>query len=112
MFSMKVTGPMREAVKTLCRQCGFDNPRQCKLNTFRHCFASCCARRNLYYKYVLEGRGHSSSAILDKYFAMNDRQAHAAMNSMSFEAEKTDSRTVLGQSGTHFKQALPQTTLL
>jgi len=41
--------------------------------------------------------GHSSSAILDMYFTMNDRHAQAAMNSMSSEAEKAEkaeSRTV------------------
>ncbi len=101
---------LRRYLKSLCRQCGFDNPKQYKLHTFRHFFASYCAQRNLSYKYVLEWMGHSSSAILDMYFTMNDRQAHAAMNSMSFEAEKTDSRTVSGQSGTHFKQTLPQPT--
>jgi hypothetical protein len=44
------------------------------------------------------------------YFTMNDRHALAAMNSMSFEAEKTKGRTVSGQSGTHFQKALPQLT--
>jgi len=52
--------------------------------------------------------GYSSSAILDMYFTMNDRLALAAMNSMSFEAEKTKGRTVSGQSVTHFQKALPQ----
>jgi len=59
-------------------------------------------------KYVLEWMGHSSSAILDMYFTMNDRHAQAAMNSLSFEAEKAESRTVLRQSGAHFRKALPQ----
>lgn len=31
--------------------------------------------------------GHSSSAILDLYFTMNDRHAQAAMNGMSFDSE-------------------------
>jgi len=88
-------------LKNLCRQCGFPNPWQYKLHTFRHFFASYCAQQNLSYKYVLEWMGHSSSAILDMYFTMNDRRAQAAMNNMSFEAEEAKRRTVLGQSGVH-----------
>jgi integrase/recombinase XerD len=99
---------LRRYLKNLCRQCGFQNPWQYKLHTFRHFFASYCAQRNLSHKYVLEWMGHSSSAILDMYFTMNDRHAQAAMNSMSFEAEKTKSRTVPGQLGAHFRKALPQ----
>jgi site-specific recombinase XerD len=101
---------LRRYLKNLCRQCGFQNPQQYKLHTFRHFFASYCAQQNLSYKYVLEWMGHSSSAILDMYFTMNDRHALAAMNSMSFEAEKAKDRTVLGQSGPHFQKALPQLT--
>jgi site-specific recombinase XerD len=101
---------LRRYLKNLCKQCGFQNPLQYKLHTFRHFFASYCAQQNLSYKYVLEWMGHSSSAILDMYFTMNDRHALAAMNSMSFEAEKAKDRTVLGQSGTHFQKALPQLT--
>jgi len=101
---------LRRYLKNLCKQRGLENPQQYKLHTFRHFFASYCAQRNLSYKYVLEWMGHSSSAILDMYFTMNDRHAQAAMNSMSFEAEKTESRTVIGQSGAHFREALPQLT--
>ncbi len=64
---------LRRYLKTLCRQCGFENPGQYKLHTFRHFFASYCAQQNLSYKYILEWMGHSSSAILDMYFTMNDR---------------------------------------
>jgi len=86
-------------LKTLCTQCGFENPRQYKLHTFRHFFASYCAQQNLSYKYVLEWMGHSSSAILDLYFTMNDRHAQAAMNSMSFDSEtESINRTEVGQS--------------
>ncbi len=101
---------LRRYLKTLCRQCGFENPGQYKLHTFRHFFASYCAQQNLSYKYILEWMGHSSSAILDMYFTMNDRQAHRAMNSLSFNTEKLENRTVIGQSGTHFQQVLPQRT--
>jgi integrase/recombinase XerD len=101
---------LRAYLKNLCRQCGFQNPWQYKLHTFRHFFASYCAQQNLSYKYVLEWMGHSSSAILDMYFTMNDRHAQTAMNSMSFDGTQTKNRTVLGQSGTHFQKALPQPT--
>jgi integrase len=55
-------------LKNLCKECGFENPQQYKLHTFRHFFASYCAQHNLSYKYILEWMGHSSSAILDIYF--------------------------------------------
>jgi len=103
---------LRAYLKDLCRQCGFQNPWQYKLHTFRHFFASYCAQQALSYKYVLEWMGHSSSAILDTYFTMNDRHAQDAMNSLSFNGEKTENRTVLGQSGAHFRKALPQPTHL
>ena len=38
-------------------------------------------------------------------------QLPAAVSSMTFEAEQAESRTVLSQSATHFKQALPQPAL-
>jgi len=95
-------------LKDLCRQCGLENPRQYKLHTFRHFFASYCAQQNLSYKYVLEWMGHSSSAILDMYFTMNDRQEQAAMNSLSFNSEKVENRTILGQSTKHSEMPLPQ----
>jgi integrase len=75
-----------------------DGRWQYKLHTFRHFFASYCAQQNLSYKYVLEWMGHSSSAILDLYFTMNDRHAQAAMNSMSFDSEaERKNRTEVGQ---------------
>lgn len=101
---------LRRYLKSLCRQCGFENPMQYKLHTFRHFFASYCAQQNMSFKYVLEWMGHSSSAILDMYFTMNDRQAQVAMNSMTFNSSKPKSRTVLGQSGPHFPKPLPQAT--
>ena len=100
---------LRAYLKNLCRQCGFTKPWQYKLHTFRHFFASYCAQQNLSYKYVLEWMGHSSSAVLDMYFTMNDRQALVAMNSLSFSAE-TQNRTVPGQSGVPSQKALLQPT--
>jgi hypothetical protein len=99
---------LRRYLKNVCEQCGLHNPQQYKLHTFRHFFASYCAQQNLSYKYVLEWRGHSSSAILDVYFTMNDRHAQAAMNSLSFDSEHGKSRTVPRRSGSHSDQTLPQ----
>ena len=102
---------LRRYLKSLCKQCGFENPKQYKLHTFRHFFASYCAQQNMSYKYVLEWMGHSSSAILDMYFTMNDRHSQNAMNSLSFSSsENAENRTVLGQSGPHFSQTLSQRT--
>lgn len=95
-------------LKVLCRQCGFQNPWQYKLHTFRHFFASYCAQQALSYKYVLEWMGHSCSAILDMYFTMNDRHSQNAMNSLSFSGESAENRTIIGQSGTLLQKALPQ----
>ena len=101
---------LREYLKRLCAECGFDNPRQYKLHTFRHFFASYCAQQNLSYKYALEWMGHSSSAILDLYFTMNDRHSQKAMNSMSFSSDEAPIRTVLGQSGGEVLTVVSQTT--
>jgi len=74
----------------------------------RHFFASYCTQQNLSYKYVLEWMGRSSSAILDMYFTMNDRQAQAAINGLSFNSDKTENRTIVGQSLQHSEASLPQ----
>ncbi|MFC1677704.1 tyrosine-type recombinase/integrase, partial [Planctomycetota bacterium] len=102
---------LRRYLKRLCKQCGFENPKQYKLHTFRHFFASYCAQQNLSYKYILEWMGHSSSAILDMYFTMNDRHSQNAMNSLSFSSsENAENRTVLGQSGINIPKPVLQTT--
>ncbi len=84
-------------LKDVCEQCGFTNPRQYKLHTLRHFSASYCAQQNMSYKYVLEWMGHSSSAILDMYFTMDDRQAQVAMNGLSFRSDRAGNRTIVGQ---------------
>jgi integrase len=94
-------------LKVLCKQCGFPRPQQYKLHTFRHFFASYCAQQNMSYKYVLEWMGHSSSAILDMYFTMNDRQAQAAMNGLKFHSDKTENRTIVGHSGYKCVESVP-----
>ncbi len=82
-------GPTNErrylvAVKRLYKRCNFGNPEQYKLHTFRHTFASMCARNNISYKYALEWMGHRSSDILDLYYTMFDDDAHAAMRTLVY----------------------------
>tara|TARA_R110002072_G_scaffold42064_11_gene118049 strand:- start:71722 stop:72405 length:684 start_codon:yes stop_codon:yes gene_type:complete len=66
-------------VKRLCKACGFENPNQYKVHTFRHFFASMMARNNVSYKYALEFMGHSDSKILDLYYTMFDEDAERAI---------------------------------
>ena len=72
------------SLKRLCKRCGFDNPRQYKLHTFRHAFASMCARNNVAYKYALEWMGHKSSDILDLYYRQFDDVAEQAMKTIQY----------------------------
>ena len=73
------------SLKCLCRGYGFANPKQYKLHTFRHAFASMCARNNVSYKYALEWMGHSSSEILDLYYTMFDDTAQTAIRTIRYE---------------------------
>jgi integrase len=82
-------GPIDErrllmSLKRLCRRCAFVNPKQYKLHTFRHAFASMCARNNISYKYALEWMGHTSSEILDLYYKMYDATAEAAIKTIDY----------------------------
>jgi len=72
------------SLKRLCRRCRFANPKQYKLHTFRHAFASMCARNNVSYKYALEWMGHQSSDILDLYYTMFDATAEAAIKTIDY----------------------------
>ena len=83
------TGPIDErrlltSLKRLCRRCGFKDPNQYKLHTFRHAFSSMCARNNISYKYALEWMGPRSSDILDLYYTMFDDTAEAAMRTIQY----------------------------
>lgn len=71
-------------LKRLCKRCNFENPGQYKLHTFRHVFASMCARNNVSHKYALEWMGHSSSEILDLYYKMFDEVAEEAMRTIAY----------------------------
>lgn len=86
-------GPIDErrclvTLKGLCKRCKFENPKQYKLHTFRHAFASMCARNNVSYKYALEWMGHRSSDILDLYYTMFDSDAHLAMATLVYPSQK------------------------
>ena len=65
--------------KELCRQCEFDNPRQYKLHSFRHYFASLCANHNIAYRKALAWLGHSSSEMLELYYHLHDEESQQAM---------------------------------
>jgi integrase/recombinase XerD len=72
------------SLKRLCKRCKFENSKKYKLHTFRHAFASMCARNNISHKYALEWMGHSSSEILDLYYTMFDEVAEAAMKTIAY----------------------------
>jgi integrase len=91
-------GPIDErrllrSLKRLCRRCEFVNPDQYKLHTFRHAFASMCARNNISYKYALEWMGHKSSDILDLYYTMYDETAEAAMATIDYAGHRPNANT-------------------
>lgn len=74
-----------KSLKRLCKRCGFDNPTQYKLHTYRHVFASMLAMTNVSYKYALEFMGHKDSKILDLYYKMYDRAAESAIAEIEYK---------------------------
>jgi len=66
-------------VKELSQQCGFPNPRQYKLHSFRHHFASLCANHHVAYRKALSWLGHSSSKMLELYYHLHDDESQKAM---------------------------------
>ncbi len=66
-------------VKELSQRCGFPNPRQYKLHSFRHHFASLCANHHTAYRKVLSWLGHSSSQMLELYYHLHDDESQKAM---------------------------------
>jgi integrase len=88
----KGDGPIDErrllmSLKRLCKRCGFEGWKTYKLHTFRHAFASVCARNNISHKYALEWMGHTSSAILDLYYTMYDETAEAGIRTIDYVAK-------------------------
>jgi len=80
-------------LKELCERCGFENPRQYKLHSFRHYFASLCANHNVAYRKVLAWLGHSSSQMLDLYYHLHDEDSQKAMIALA----KSDNATTFQQ---------------
>jgi integrase len=72
-------------LKDLCERCNLPHPRQYKLHTFRHTFASMCARTNIAYKYALSWLGHRRSDVLDLYYEMFDDTAAEAIKTIRYE---------------------------
>jgi len=78
-------------LKELCGTCGFENPKQYKLHSFRHHFASLCANHNVAYRKALAWLGHSSSQMLDLYYHLHDEDSQRAMEALA-ESGSTGSR--------------------
>jgi len=74
-----------KSLKKLCKKCGFPNWQDYKVHSFRHAFASMCARSRMSYKYALKWMGHKSSDILDMYVTMYDDAAAEAMKSIEYQ---------------------------
>ena len=74
-------------IKQLCEQCEFENPKQYKLHSFRHHFASLCANHNVAYRKALAWLGHSSSEMLDLYYHLHDDDSQKAMQALAESKE-------------------------
>ena len=72
-------------VKELCRRCGFENPEQFKVHTFRHAFCPGLARRGVPDRVAMAFLGHRSSEILDLYYTLYDSDARQAMGALTYE---------------------------
>jgi len=72
-----------DRLKYLCEKCGFDQPRQYKLHSFRHHFASLCANHHVAYRKALAWLGHRSSDILDLYYHLHDDDSRRAMQALA-----------------------------
>lgn len=73
-------------LKELCRTCGFSDPGQYKLHSFRHHFASLCANHNVAYRKALAWLGHSSSQMLGPYYHLHDEDSQQAMETLAESA--------------------------
>jgi len=74
-------------LKRLCQMCGFDDPQQYKLHSFRHHFASLCANHRVAYRKALAWLGHSSSQMLDLYYHLHDEDSQRAMQALAEASE-------------------------
>ena len=66
-------------LKAICHEVGLEDPQRYKLHSFRHHFAGLCANHQVAYRKALAWLGHSSSAILDLYYHLNDSDSQTAM---------------------------------
>jgi integrase len=82
-------------LKDLCERRNLPCPRQYKLHTFRHTFASMCARTNIAYKYALCWLGHRRSDVLDLYYEMFDDTAAEAIQTIRYEIPPTPDEFVI-----------------
>jgi len=73
-------------LKVLCGTCGFENPKQYKLHSFRHHFASLCANHHVAYRKALAWLGHSSSQMLDLYYHLHDEDSQQTMMALAKSA--------------------------
>ena len=72
-----------QRLKGLCEACSFENPKQYKLHSFRHHFASLCANHRVAYRKALAWLGHSSSQMLDLYYHLHDEDSQQAMMALA-----------------------------
>ncbi|MCY2930618.1 MAG: tyrosine-type recombinase/integrase [Planctomycetota bacterium] len=75
-----------QRLKELCGDCGFENPTQYKLHSFRHHFASLCANSHVPHRKALAWLGHSSSEMLDLYYHLHDDDSWQAMQALAGDA--------------------------
>jgi len=98
-------------LKVLCKSCGFDNPQQYKLHSFRHHFASLCANHHVAHRKALAWLGHSSSQMLDLYYHLHDDDSQQAMQALAAGAESMSSRTVTNPPPKGNLRAFDQSTI-
>ena len=73
------------AIKRLCKKCGFQDWQRYKIHTWRHAFASMCARSQVSYRYALGWMGHKRSDILDMYITMYDTASEGAIQTINYD---------------------------
>ncbi len=86
VFKAVTERQLLKRVKELCQTCGFEDPKQYKLHSFRHHFASLCANHNVAYRKALAWLGHSSSQMLDLYYHLHDEDSQRAMEALGESA--------------------------
>jgi len=70
-------------LKELCAEYEFENPKQYKLHSFRHYFASMCANHGVAHRKALAWLGHSNSDMLDLYYHLHDDDSMQTMMALA-----------------------------